>query len=170
MSADRVRVLVARITLLLDGVAVLALLAMMSVTTADVLLRRFANQPITGATEWAELALGVAFFMAVPGVFARGANITVDMIDQWRPNWSVGLKRFAALLSAVMLGFFAWNMVGPLVDIVEFGDTSADLQLPKVWFMAPAWVGIALALIASVAVLLAGELEPDAAATREGAL
>lgn len=169
MSAARVRALVARITWLLDGVAVVALIAMMSVTTVDVLLRRFANQPITGATEWAELALGIAFFMAVPGVFARGANITVDMIDQWRPQWSVGLKRFAALLSAVMLGFFAWNMVGPLVDIVEFGDTSADLQLPKVWFMAPAWVGIVLALITSVAVLLAGELEQTPAAATEPA-
>ena len=169
MSAARVRALVARITWLLDGVAVVALIAMMSVTTLDVLLRRFANQPITGATEWAELALGIAFFMAVPGVFARGANITVDMIDQWRPQWSVGLKRFAALLSAVMLGFFAWNMVGPLVDIVEFGDTSADLQLPKVWFMAPAWVGIVLALITSVAVLLAGELEQTPAAATEPA-
>jgi hypothetical protein len=60
--------------------------------------------------------------------------------------------------------------VGPLVDIVEFGDTSADLQLPKVWFMAPAWVGIALALITSVAVLLAGELEPNDETTTEGAL
>jgi TRAP-type C4-dicarboxylate transport system permease small subunit len=169
MSAARVRALVARITWLLDGVAVVALIAMMSVTTVDVLLRRFANQPITGATEWAELALGIAFFMAVPGVFARGANITVDMIDQWRPQWSVGLKRFAALLSAVMLGFFAWNMVGPLVDIVEFGDTSADLQLPKVWFMAPAWVGIVLALITSVAVLLAGELDQTPAAATEPA-
>ena len=168
MSAARVRALVARVTLLLDGVAVVALIAMMSVTTADVLLRRLANQPITGATEWAELALGIAFFMAVPGVYARGANITVDMIDQWRPQWSVGLKRLAALLSAAMLLFFAWNMVTPLIDIIEFGDTSADLQLPKVWFMAPAWVGIALALITSVAVLLAGELEPQDIAVTEG--
>jgi hypothetical protein len=49
--------------------------------------------------------------------------------------------------------------VGPLADIVEFGDTSADLQIPKVWFMAPAWAGMVLALVVSVAVLLAGEIE-----------
>jgi len=159
MPADRVRALVARLTLLFDSIAVVALLAMMGVTTADVLLRRFTNKPITGVTELAELALGVAFFMAAPGVFARGANITVDMIDQWQPRWSAALKRMAAFLSAVMLGFFAWHMVGPLVDIVEFGDTSADLQIPKVWFMAPAWVGIVLALFTSVAVLLAGEVD-----------
>ena len=166
MSAARVRALVARLTLLFDSIAVLALLAMMGVTTADVLLRRFSNKPITGVTELAELALGVAFFMAAPG-FARGANITVDMIDQWQPRWSAGLKRIAALLSAVMLGFFAWHMVGPLIDIVEFGDTSADLQIPKVWFMAPAWVGIVLALFTSVAVLLAGEIDSSRS---EGAL
>lgn len=148
---------VVRLTRWLDGLAVIALLAMMLVTTGDVILRRTINRPITGVTELAELALGLAFFMAAPGVFARGANITVDMIDQWRPGWAAGLKRLAALLSAVMLAFFAWHMVPPLVDIVEFGDTSADLQIPKIWFMAPAWIGIALSLVTSVTVLLSGE-------------
>ena len=153
------RAVVAIMTRWLDGLAVLGLLAMMMVTSVDVILRWLINRPITGATELAELALGVAFFMAVPGVFARGANITVDMIDQWRPGWAKALRRLAALSSAVMLAFFAWHMVGPLIDIVEFGDTSADLQIPKLWFMAPAWVGIVLALVASLIVLLAGEIE-----------
>ena len=156
------RALVVRLTRWLDGIAVIALLAMMLVTTADVLLRRTLNRPITGVTELAELALGVAFFMAAPGVFARGANIAVDMIDQWKPDWSVMLRRLAALMSAVMLAVFAWHMVGPLVDIVEFGDTSADLQIPKIWFMAPAWVGIVLSLLTSLTVLLVGEVEAPA--------
>lgn len=159
MTASRVRAVVSRCVLWLDGLAVVALIAMMGVTTADVMLRRLVSRPISGVTELAELALGFAFFLAAPGVFARGANITVDMIDQWKPGWSKGLKRLAAFMSAIMLGFFAWHMVGPLADIVEFGDTSADLQIPKVWFMAPAWVGMALALVVSVAVLLAGEIE-----------
>jgi len=59
--------------------------------------------------------------------------------------------------------------VGPLVDIVEFGDTSADLQLPKVWFMAPAWIGIFVALVVSLAVLLAGELASTEGAPPESA-
>lgn len=150
---------VAWLTRWLDRLAVVALLSMMLLTTSDVILRKAVNRPVTGVTELVELALGFAFFMAAPGVFARGANIAVDMIDQWLPSWSTALKRLAALLSAVTLSMFAWHMWKPLVDIVSFGDTSADLQIPKIWFMAPAWAGIVLSLLVALAVLLAGELE-----------
>ena len=150
----------------LDRLAVLALLFMMLITTCDVVLRKISTQPITGVTELVELGLGVSFFMALPGIFARGSNITVDMIDQWRPAWSARLRRFAALLSAITLGMFAWHMWRPLVDIVEFGDTSADLQLPKIWFMAPAWGGIVLALIVSLAILLMGEQRTEQSENR----
>ena len=54
----------------LDGVAVAALLAMMLTTTTEVVLRKLVNKPVTGATEQVELALGMAFFFAGPGVCA----------------------------------------------------------------------------------------------------
>ena len=142
----------------MDTAAVLALLAMMMVTTTDVLLRKLINKPVTGATELVELALGIAFFFAAPGVFARGANITVDMIDAWRPAWSGALRRLSALLAVVTLTLFAWHMWKPMLDIISYGDTSADLQLPKIWFMAPAWFGIVVALLMAIYVLLAGEV------------
>jgi TRAP-type C4-dicarboxylate transport system permease small subunit len=145
----------------LDRLAVLALLFMMLVTVCDVVLRKVSTRPITGVTELVELGLGAAFFFALPGVFARGANIAVDMIDQWLPAWSIALKRLAACVSTLTLAMFAWHMWTPLIDIIEFGDTSADLQIPKIWFMAPAWLGVALAVGVSLAVLLAGEIEAD---------
>jgi TRAP-type transport system small permease protein len=153
---------------LLDSVAVLALLVMMMVTTSDVILRKVANKPITGTPELVELALGVAFFFAAPGVFARGANIAVDMIDQWRPQWSKALKRLSAVLAVVTLGLFTWHMWKPMMDIITFGDTSADLQIPKIWFMAPAWFGILISLVVAIYVLLAGEAEAPATASTEG--
>jgi TRAP-type C4-dicarboxylate transport system permease small subunit len=143
----------------LDRAAVLALLAMMMLTTSDVILRKLVNKPITGVTELVELALGAAFFFAMPGVFARGANIAVDMIDQWAPMLTGLLKRVAALSMIVTLGVLAWNMWKPLVDILSYGDTSADLQIPKIWFMAPAWAGVFLSLLAAIAVLISGEIE-----------
>ena len=143
----------------LDRIAVLALLTMMMLTTSDVILRKIVNQPITGVTELVELALGVAFFFAMPGVFARGANIAVDMIDQWVPALTGLLKRASAALMALTLAALAWNMWKPLVDILSYGDTSADLQIPKIWFMAPAWAGVFLSLLVAIAVRFAGEIE-----------
>lgn len=161
MKPSAVSVALAAAVRWLDRVAVLALLFMMLITAFDVILRRVSARPIVGVTELVELGLGIAFFLALPGVFARGSNITVDMIDQWRPAWRQPLKRLAALVSALTLAMFAWHMWTPLIDIIEFGDTSADLQIPKIWFMAPAWAGVVLALMVSLAVLLAGEVDHD---------
>jgi TRAP-type C4-dicarboxylate transport system permease small subunit len=143
----------------LDRVAVLALLMMMLTTTCDILLRSTINKPITGATELVELWLGASFFFAAPGVFARGANIAVDMIDQWLPSWSGALKRISAVLAVVTLAVLTWHMWKPMLDILSYGDTSADLQIPKIWYMAPAWLGIMLSTLVSIAVLLDGEIE-----------
>ncbi|CAN0464816.1 unnamed protein product [Phaeothamnion confervicola] len=69
------------------------------------------------------------------------------------------LKRLAALMMIITLAALAWNMWQPLVDIISFGDTSADLQIPKIWFMAPAWAGVFISLLVAIAVLIAGEIE-----------
>jgi len=143
----------------LDRAAVVALLAMMLLTTSDVILRKLVNQPITGVTELVELALGASFFFAMPGVFARGANIAVDMIDQWTPALTGALKRLAAILMVITLATLTWKMWQPLLDIVSFGDTSADLQIPKIWYMAPAWGGVMVSLLVTIGVLLDGEIE-----------
>ena len=143
----------------LDRLAVVGLMAMMMVTTVDVLLRWAINKPVTGATELVELALGVSFFFAAPGVFARGANIAVDMIDEWLPSWRTALKRLSALLAILCLGVLTWYMWKPMVDIIAFGDTSADLQIPKIWFMAPAWFGMFVSTLVALFVLLTGEIE-----------
>jgi TRAP-type transport system small permease protein len=140
----------------LDRLAVVALLAMMMLTTSDVLMRRFINKPILGVTELVEFALGIAFFFAVPGVFVRGGNIAVDMIDQWLPHWSRALTRFGAALTVLALATLAWYMWKPMMDAISFGDTSSDLQILKIWFLAPAWAGIFLALLVSVFVMIRG--------------
>lgn len=142
-----------------DRFAVLALLAMMLLTTSDVILRKLINRPIQGVTELVELALGIAIFFAVPGVFARGANIAVDMIDAWRPSWRNGLRRGAAALSLLTLVLLVWHMWRPMMDIIAFGDVSADLQIPKIWFMAPAWLGIVLSALIATVVLFDSEID-----------
>lgn len=148
----------------LDGAAVLSMVAMMMLTTSDVVLRKIVNKPILGVTEMVELALGLAIFLALPGVFARGSNIVVDLVDAWLPAWSTALRRIAAAFSLLTLSVLSWHMWRPLVDIISYGDTSADLQIPKIWFMAPAWAGIVVATLVAALVLLAGESAPGRSA------
>jgi TRAP-type transport system small permease protein len=166
MAASAVRLLVGW----LDRMAVLALLAMMLLTTSDVVLRKLINKPILGVTELVEFALGVTFFFALPGVFARGGNIAVDMIDQWLPEWGRALTTFAAMLCVLTLGLLAWHMWKPIMDAISFGDTSSDLQILKIWFLAPAWAGVVIGLFVSVFVLINGRFLPSDHEQSQGSL
>ena len=53
----------------------------------------------------------------------------------------------------------------PMLDVISFGDTSADLQIPKIWFMAPAWMGMLLSLLV---VVLQMWLGTEPVATKDG--
>ena len=153
--------------LVLDSLAVLMVLAMVLLTITDVSMRKFVDKPMTGVTEMVELALGVAFFFALPGVFWRCAHITMDIIDDHWPQWRSTLQRVATAFNALVLVVLVWHMWQPMLDVISFGDTSADLQIPKIWFMAPAWVGILLSLLVVMLQLWMGT-EPAAAKEEDG--
>ena len=158
---------VQRFLLVLDSLAVLMVLAMVLLTITDVSMRKFVDKPMTGVTEMVELALGVAFFFALPGVFWRCAHITMDLIDDHWPQWRSALQRVATAFNALVLVVLVWHMWQPMLDVISFGDTSADLQIPKIWFMAPAWMGILFSLLVVMLQMWMGT-EPAAAKDEDG--
>ena len=158
---------VQRFLLVLDSLAVLMVLAMVLLTITDVSMRKFVDKPMTGVTEMVELALGGAFFFALPGVFWRCAHITMDIIDDHLPQWRLALQRVATVFNAIVLVVLVWHMWQPMLDVISFGDTSADLQIPKIWFMAPAWLGILLSLLVVMLQMWLGT-EPASAKDEHG--
>ena len=158
---------VQRFLLVLDSLAVLMVLAMVLLTITDVSMRKFVDKPMTGVTEMVELALGVAFFFALPGVFWRCAHITMDIIDDHWPQWRSALQRVATAFNALVLVVLVWHMWQPMLDVISFGDTSADLQIPKIWFMAPAWMGVLFSLLVVMLQMWMGT-EPVAAKEEDG--
>jgi len=158
---------VQRFLLVLDSLAVLMVLAMVLLTITDVSMRKFVDKPMTGVTEMVELALGVAFFFALPGVFWRCAHITMDIIDDHWPEWRSNLQRVAMVFNAMVLVVLVWHMWQPMLDVISFGDTSADLQIPKIWFMAPAWMGILFSFLVVMLQMWMGT-EPAAAKDEDG--
>ena len=153
--------------LVLDSLAVLMVLVMVLLTITDVTMRKFVDKPMTGVTVMVELALGVAFFFALPGVFWRCAHITMDIIDDHLPQWRLALQRVATVFNAIVLVVLVWHMWQPMLDVISFGDTSADLQIPKIWFMAPAWLGILLSLLVVMLQMWLGT-EPASAKDEHG--
>ena len=146
------------------------LAAMMLLTVADVTLRAAFNLPLRGVYELIELLLAATFFVALPAVFLRDENIVVNSIDNMAPTLVPTLKRFALLLSVMVLAIMAWQGFLAARDSFEFHDVTADLGLPRVWH----WVAVLSGIIGSAIAALAMALrrrdraqEPPGARSRE---
>jgi TRAP-type C4-dicarboxylate transport system permease small subunit len=132
--------------------AAAALAAMMLVVVADVVLRALFRVPVRGQLELVELLLGWMLFLALPAVFLMGANLVVDVADHFvGPRVLRALGLFGSAASAAALGVMLWQMLPQARYMMNFGDMTFDLQIPKTWYAASALVGI----VCSAAVVLA---------------
>ena len=116
--------------------------AMMLLTVADVLLRAFANRPISGSYELVELLLACSFFFALPAVFLRGENIVVDVVDGVAPRAVPMLKRLAEVVAVVVLGVMAWQGWKAAAETLVFNDVTSDLSIHRLWYWVPVLFGM----------------------------
>ena len=129
--------------------AALFLAAMMGLTVADVVLRSFFAAPIRGMLELVELGLACAIFIALPAVFLRREHLVVDVIDHLvKPGLVRWLDRLGALVSLGVLAVMAWQMWPLARTMVEFGDVTSDLSIPRLWYWVPVLGGVGFSVLA----------------------
>jgi TRAP-type C4-dicarboxylate transport system permease small subunit len=131
-------------------VAGMALVAMMLLTVADVVQRSLFNVPIRGTLEIVELLLACTFFLALPAVFLREENITVDVTG---PRLRPLLKRIAEIVALALIAVLAWQGFRRALDPVTAMDVTSDLSLSRLYYWMPvlAWLvgsGLAAAYMA----------------------
>ena len=132
--------------------AALFLAAMMLLTVADVALRTLFNRPIHGTFELIELCLACTIFVALPAVFLRDEHLVVDVVDHFAPPAVVKLLDLAgAIASLAVLALMFWQMVPLARDMQEFGDVTADLSIPKIFFWIPVLLGVGASALATLA-------------------
>lgn len=139
---------------LLVWVAAAFLVTMMMLVVADVALRGLFGIPIRGSVELVELLLACTFFIALPAAFLRDDHLMVDMVDHWWPRVVPGLKRFAALIAIPVLVTMAWQGWKVAADVVELGDVTSDLSLPRVLYWIPVLFGMIGAAVAALVLAL----------------
>lgn len=118
---------------------------MVLLTVADVLLRTFFSYPIRGMLELIELGLACTIYIALPAVFLRGGHLVVDVVRGSRL-----LDTAAAVVTLVVLAVMGWFMLPIARSMIEFGDVTSDLSLPRLWYWIPVLFGVG----ASVLVML----------------
>jgi TRAP-type C4-dicarboxylate transport system permease small subunit len=129
---------------------------MMLLTVADVILRSLFNRPIHGVYELVELGLACTIFFALPAVFLRDENVVVDLADHIAPRTARWLRHAAAAVTVALLSVMVWQMFPAAQDTLAFGDVTADLALPRIYYWIPVLAGVGLSALAAFAMLVRG--------------
>ena len=131
------------------ALAALFLAAMVGLTVADVVLRSFFGTPIRGMLELIELGLACTIFLALPAVFLRREHLAVDVIDHLaKPALVRWLERLGAVISLGVLAVMAWQMWPLARTMVEFGDVTSDLSIPRLYYWIPVLGGVGFSVLA----------------------
>jgi TRAP-type C4-dicarboxylate transport system permease small subunit len=85
-------------------------------------------------------------------VFLRDEHLVVDVVDHFAPPAVVKLLDLAgAIASLAVLALMFWQMVPLARDMQEFGDVTADLSIPKIFFWIPVLLGVGASALATLA-------------------
>jgi TRAP-type C4-dicarboxylate transport system permease small subunit len=129
-----------RVEALLGVAASTILLAMMALTTVDVVARYVFNRPLRGAFEVTELLLLVLIFAGLPLVSFTNEHAVMDFIDRVLGRRALrGLQGGVELVSAVLMFGLAWLVWGKADRIWAYRDATDVLRIlygPFVYFMA----------------------------------
>ena len=129
-----------RVEALLGVAASIILLAMMVLTTVDVVARYVFNRPLRGAFEITELLLLVLIFAGLPLVSFTNEHAVMDFIDRLLGRRALrGLQGGVELVSALLMFFLAWLVWGKADRIWAYRDATDVLRIlygPFVYFMA----------------------------------
>jgi len=131
------------------GVTALLLLAvgtMVTVVSAQVLLRYGFNRSIDWADEVSRLAFVWSIFLAVPLGVRQGAHIGIDLVVlKCAPVVQRALRRAAATVSAAMMAAIAWAAWG--VAREQWDELMSTLDWSVGWFIVPVGLGAALSAL-----------------------
>jgi TRAP-type C4-dicarboxylate transport system permease small subunit len=119
-----------RLESLFGTVAAIALFAMMVLTFADVVGRKFFDNSLTGAVELTEIFMLLMIYFALPLASLAGEHIVFDLLDRSLP---AALLRWQKLLShaltALVLFGAAWVVLERAARTWEYGDVTSALEI-----------------------------------------
>ena len=135
-----------------NGIGLVALVAMTLVTVVDVAGRYLLNRPLPGALELSELLMVFLVFGCFAYTELQNGHVDIDVVvTRFPPRMQAASEAFAAILSTAFWGLIAWRTSVRAIDVQSAGETTANLGLsvgPFIWIAA---VGSALFTLTLVA-------------------
>ncbi len=115
-------------------IAAAIILAMMLLTTADVVGRYVFNNPVIGTVEVSEFMLLGIVFLSVGYVQAVRGHIAVEVITSWLPRRTqIGLEIFGHILGLFLYSIITWKTGVQAYNAWSIGDFSAGVIEFPLW-------------------------------------
>lgn len=131
-----------------------ALMLAIVVVMADILMRKSLGFSIRGTIDLTQLAQMTCAFLALPYVFLRESNISVEAFTNRLPRGVQRLMRLiAALITLALMLAITWYSFSQAGIQIGQGDKSVTLGIPILAYWLPTLTGMALSC-AAVAVVL----------------
>ena len=134
--------------------AALVLIFMMLFTTVAVVMRQLLGINVLGVVDVMELALIGLVYIAMPGVFLRDDNVTVDVIDHALSRKArVALRLLGLVLALVFLSMMIVHMIPQAMDKWQHGEVTMTLSINRFIHWTPIIFGFAMSIAATVWVM-----------------
>lgn len=121
-------------------VCAVMLFVMMTLTFVDVCGRYLFDLPVPGGFEITETLLAALIFAGLPALTRKDSHVVVDLLPE--PSGALSRSLYNGAINAslcVMLGFVAVHLWGEANDALQYGESTAVLQIhlaPVIYFMS----------------------------------
>ena len=120
------------------------ILALMFMTLAEIVMRRFLNMPLPGAFELTLICLSMAVFFGCGYAQKTGMHVVIDFLYERLPRaWKRGISIFSTLLYAGIVVVMFWTVLQDAIRRTGTGDVTSTLQLPIYPFVFASAAGLA---------------------------
>ena len=143
-----------RVALWLAAAGVGALMLTIVVVMADIVARKSLGFSIRGTIDLTQLAQMACAFLALPYVFLRESNISVEAFADRLPQRAQRVVRLvAALITLALMLAITWYSFRQAGIQVGQGDKSVTLGIPILAYWLPTLAGMALSCAAAAVVI-----------------
>lgn len=122
------------------------ILAMMTVTTVDVVARYVFGRPLWGAFEVTEILMGLVIFAGQSLAAAEREHIVVNLLEaRLTPAQRCWQAACGDLIAAAIAALIAWRVWERGLGLNRVGETTLQLGVPR------GWVALAMAVLMACA-------------------